>query len=200
MKPRSQFIAGPAGRIETLIFPAAGAARGIALIGHPHSLHGGSNTNKVAQTLARAFAGMGYVALLPNLRGVGNTEGSFDEGRGESEDMLALAAFARAEWGELPVALAGFSFGAYVQTRVRAHLEAQGMLLVGTAVSRFQVGTVPPDTVLIHGDDDDVVPFADLLAWAHPQQLAVLVMPGAGHFFHGRLPELQRWVTRLWSH
>lgn len=200
MKPHTVFVDGPVGRIETLVFAADEAPRGIALIGHPHSLHGGSNTNKVAQTLARTFAGLGYVALLPNFRGVGQTEGQFDEGVGEADDMLALAAYGRAQWGELPLALAGFSFGAYVQTRVRARLDAQGMLLVGTAVSRFEVGPVPADTLVIHGDDDEVVPFADVLAWAKPQQLGIVVLPGVGHFFHGRLQQLQTWVERLWRY
>jgi alpha/beta superfamily hydrolase len=85
-----------------------------------------------------------------------------------------------------------------VQTRVAQHVTAQRLVLVGPAVQRFAVGNVPPDTIVIHGEEDDVVPLADVLAWARPQELPVTVFPGCGHFFHGRLPQLQRVITGMW--
>ena len=130
-------IDGPAGTIE-MIVENPGAPRGLALICHPHPLFGGTNTNKVIQTLARTFANLNDVALRPSFRGVGQSEGKHDDGRGETEDMLAVLADAKRRYGDLPVVLAGFSFGAYVQTRVAdalaaANHPAQRLVLVGTA-------------------------------------------------------------------
>lgn len=203
-------IDGPLGKIE-LIVENPGAPRGITLIGHPHPLFGGANSNKVVQTLARTFARMGYVALRPNFRGVGATAGTHDEGRGETEDMLAVLAAAKCRYGDLPVVLAGFSFGAFVQTRVaRALAEsghpAQRLVLVGTAAG-FVEGTrsydteaVPSDTIVIHGSEDETVPLANVLAWAKPLELPIVVVPGADHFFHRRLHVIREIVTRAWRH
>ena len=138
-------IDGPAGTNE-MIVENPGAPRGIALICHPHPLFGGTNTNKVIQTLARTFANLNYVALRPSFRGVGQSEGKHDDGRGETEDMLAVLADAKRRYGDLPVVLAGFSFGAYVQTRVAealadANHPAQRLVLVGTAAGYIEVET-----------------------------------------------------------
>lgn len=189
------FIEGPAGRLEGLANDPGENRRGIALIAHPHPLHGGTMDNKVAHTLAKAFARLGMAAFRINFRGVGQSEGEFDQGAGETDDMLALAQHARREAGDLPIILAGFSFGAYVQTRVCQQLAAQRLVLVAPAVKRFEVGTVPPDTVVIHGEEDEVVPLADVLDWARPQHLPLTLVPGAGHFFHGQLPLLARIVS-----
>jgi uncharacterized protein len=151
------------------------------------------------QTLARTFAGLGYAATRFNFRGVGASEGQFDDGVGETDDALAALAGAKLEFGELPVALAGFSFGSYVQTRVAHVVAAERMVLVGPAVKRFPTEVVPPDTIVIHGEEDDVVALADVLAWARPQQLPIVVFPGCGHFFHGRLPQLQRVIAGMWQ-
>jgi uncharacterized protein len=191
-------IDGPAGALEIVHNVPARPPRGIALVAHPHPLQGGTLDNKVAQTLAKTFFAMGYVATRLNFRGVGQSAGAFDDGVGETDDALAALADARARFGELPVALAGFSFGTFVQTRVFNAVAAQGMVLVGPAVGRFGSTTVPADTIVIHGEEDDVVPLADVLAWARPQQLPVVVYPGCGHFFHGRLPALSKTVTALW--
>ena len=181
------FITGPAGKLETATTPPSGECRGIALIAHPHPLHGGTMDNKVVTTLAKTFSRLGYAAFRINFRGVGHSVGEFDHGIGETEDMLALADHARHELGDLPVILAGFSFGGYVQTRVLERVEAQRLVLVAPAVKRFEVGTVPADTLVIHGEQDEVVPLADVLDWARPQSLPLTVVPGAGHFFHGQL-------------
>jgi alpha/beta superfamily hydrolase len=196
---RRTSIAGPAGTLEVAFNVAEGALRGIALIAHPHPLQGGTLDNKVVQTLAKTFAALGYAAVRFNFRGVGLSDGQFDDGIGETEDALAALAAARLEFGELPVALAGFSFGSYVQTRVAHAITAERLVLIGPAVKRFPVEVVPPDTIVIHGEEDDVVALADVLAWARPQQLPIMVFPGCGHFFHGRLPQLQRVITGMWK-
>ena len=203
-------FAGEAGDIETIV-EDPGTPRGIALICHPHPLFGGANTNKVTQTLARTFTRLGYVALRPNFRCVGGSAGTHADGRGETDDMLAVLAAARQAYGELPVALAGFSFGAYVQTRVAQALAAEGrpaqrLVLVGTAAGfvegarQYDVQAVADDTIVIHGAADTTVPLANVLAWAEPLDLPVVVVPGADHFFHRRLHVIRDIVTRAWRH
>ena len=162
-------------------------------------MQGGTLDNKVAQTLAKAFVALDYAAVRFNFRGVGQSAGAFDNGVGETDDALAALAHAKGELGDLAIALAGFSFGSFVQTRVAHLVTAERMVLVGPAVNRFAVETVPADTIVIHGEEDDVVPLADVFTWARPQQLPIIVFPGCGHFFHGRLPQLQRMVTGMWK-
>lgn len=204
------FVDGPVGRIE-VIMENPGAPKGIALIAHPHPIGGGANTNKVAYTLAKTFVHLGYAAFRPNFRGVGATEGEHDEGVGETEDLLAVLRGAKCRCGDLPVALAGFSFGAYCQTRVAKRLAesghpAQRLVLVGTAAGfvegtrNYDTESVPADTILIHGSADETVPLANVFAWAQPQDLPVVVVPGADHFFHRRLHNIRDIVTRAWRH
>ncbi len=189
-------IDGPAGKIETDVSDPGSGRRGIALIAHPNPLQGGTKDNKVVTTLAKAFYALGYVAARPNFRGVGATEGSHDGGRGETDDLLAVAAHLKREYGELPLVLAGFSFGGFVQTLVAKRIQPERMVLVGPAVYRFPAETVPADTLVIHGEHDDVVPLAAVLDWARPQNLPVVVVPGGEHFFHGRLNSLSDIVVR----
>ena len=196
---RRSSIAGPAGTLEVAFNVAEGSLRGIALIAHPHPLQGGTLDNKVVQTLAKTFAALSYAAVRFNFRGAGQSVGQFDDGIGETDDALAVLAAAKLEFGELPVALAGFSFGSYVQTRVAHAITAERLVLIGPAVKRFPVEAVAPDTIVIHGEEDDVVALADVLAWARPQQLPIVVFPGCGHFFHGRLPQLQCAITGMWK-
>ncbi|MDQ6916366.1 MAG: alpha/beta hydrolase [Pseudomonadota bacterium] len=196
---RRTIVAGPAGALEVAFNVPESAPRGIALVAHPHPLQGGTLDNKVVQTLAKTFAALGYAAARFNFRGVGASVGAFDDGVGETDDALAALAAAKSEFGDLPVALAGFSFGSYVQTRVARAVAAERLVLVGPAVKRFPIETVPADTIVIHGEEDDVVELADVLAWARPQQLAIIVFPGCGHFFHGRLPQLQRVIAGMWQ-
>ncbi len=188
------FLDGPAGRLESAATDPGGARRGLALIAHPHPLHGGTMENKVVQTLAKAFAELGYLAARVNFRGVGQSEGVYDEGVGETEDMLALAGHMMREAGDLPILLAGFSFGGYVQTRVAQRLTAEKLVLVAPAVSRFPAGAVAANSLVIHGEADDVVPLAAVLDWARPQNLPLTVVPGVGHFFHGQLGLLKQIV------
>jgi hypothetical protein len=189
-------IDGPAGAIETDVNDPGGARRGLALIAHPNPLHGGTKDNKVVTTLAKAFFALRFIAARPNFRGVGRSAGSHDDGRGETEDMIAVAGHLKRQYGELPLALAGFSFGSAVQTRVAQRLPVRFMVLVGPAVNRFPAETVPRETLVIHGERDDVVPLAAVLEWARPQALPVVVIPGGDHFFHGRLGLLADIVTR----
>ena len=203
MTPKSSqrvLIDGPAGALEVVSSIPATEPRGIALIAHPHPLQGGTLDNKVVQTLGKTFFALGYAVVRFNFRGVGASVGVFDEGNGETDDALAALSHARTALGDaLPVVLAGFSFGSFVQTRVAQRIAAQRLVLVGPAVGRFAVAEVPADTIVIHGEEDDVVPLADVFAWARPQELPIIVFPGCGHFFHGRLPQLQRTVTGMWD-
>ncbi len=189
-------IAGSAGALETDLNDPGEPRRGIALIAHPNPVQGGTKDNKVVTTLAKTLFGLGYVVVRPNFRGVGASAGAFDEGKGETEDLLAVARYAADRFGDLPLLLAGFSFGAFVQTLVAQTLPAQQLVLVGPAVNRFPAATVPAGTLVIHGEVDDVVPLAAVLDWARPQQLPIVVVPGGEHFFHGRLHVLAQIVQR----
>lgn len=189
-------LPGPAGNLEIVVNDPGAGRRGLALIAHPHPLHGGSLDNKVVQTLAKTFFRQGYVAVRMNFRGVGASDGVFDQGQGEAQDWLVVAQWLRNRFGDLPLALAGFSFGAFVQARVAEHLQPQRLVLVAPAVGRFPLAAVPEHTLVVHGEQDDVVALADVLDWARPQSLPVVVFPGTGHFFHGKLAELARILQR----
>jgi alpha/beta superfamily hydrolase len=202
---RREFIAGPAGRIECAVDAAQGEARGVALVAHPHPLFGGSLDNKVAQTLARSLAELGYAAWRPNFRGVGASEGTHDEGRGEVADLAAVLAHARSVASPSDsVVLAGFSFGAAMQTLLAQQLVNEGrpatrLALIGLAVTNYTLPKVPADTILIHGEHDETIPLAAVLDWARPQELPVIVLPGADHFFHGRLNLLRAIIRQNWQ-
>ncbi|MGL6113252.1 MAG: alpha/beta hydrolase [Rubrivivax sp.] len=200
-----QHIAGPCGVIECAVDSPATPPRGVAVVCHPHPQHGGTMDNKVVQTLARAFTQLGYTAVRFNFRGVGASEGAWSQGVGEVDDALAVVSAFRVPAQRL--VLAGFSFGAYVAANAAARLAAQAahappgverLVLVGPATSRFDMARVPVDTLVIHGEADDVVPLAAVFDWARPQALPVTVVPGAGHFFHGQLSLLKALVVRAW--
>ena len=193
-------VAGPEGGLETIVVLPQGEVSGVAVICHPNPLQGGTNTNKVVQTTAKALSQLGYACYCPNLRGVGESEGQHDHGLGEVDDVLAVIAHARAEHGALPLALAGFSFGGFVAARTRAVIEADKLLLMGVAVGKYEIPTppVPADTLVIHGEEDEVIPLSAVMDWARPQDLPVLVFPGAGHFFHGKLVKLGQMIQRCW--
>jgi alpha/beta superfamily hydrolase len=209
MSPRTErrHFNGPAGRIEVALDCPQGAVRGIAFIGHPHPLYGGSLDNKVAATLARAFVALGWLALRPNFRGVGASEGTHDHGEGETADFLHLIAHAH-EWlgaqapaADVPRALAGFSFGSFVAARAARTLAAQHqparhLVLVGSAAGKWPMPEVRRDTLVIHGELDETIPLADVLDWARPLELPVIVLPGADHFFHRRLGPVKQLVMQ----
>jgi alpha/beta superfamily hydrolase len=191
---RREFIAGPAGRIECAVDQPSGPARGIALIAHPHPLYGGTLDNKVVQTLARAFVELGYETWRPNFRGVGETEGVHDEGRGELEDLEVVLKNIQTE----KFVLAGFSFGASLQARLAARYKPEWLVLVGIGITRLEAPPVPAGTLVIHGENDDTVPLAAVLDWARPQELPVVLVPGADHFFHRKLHLIRRIVQTNW--
>ena len=204
MNPRTvrEEIAGPAGRIECAVDRPEGAPRGVAVVCHPHPQFGGTLDNKVVQTIARAFLQLGWASVRFNFRGIGQSEGTWGEGPGELEDAFAVAAAARArpEFAALPWALAGFSFGGYVAASVADRLlqtdKPRRLVLVGPSTEKQSVPNVPADTVVLHGEVDDVVPLSATLAWARPQALPVIVFPGVGHFFHGQLALLKNVLVR----
>ena len=203
---------GPAGKIECVIDRPAGATRdshdatcGVALVAHPHPLFGGSLDNKVAQTLAKTFSDLGYVALRPNFRGVGASAGEHDEGEGEADDLLAILEYAQTRFHAGAPVLAGFSFGAYVQTLVARRAAPERLVLVGVAAGFVSGGRsytaepVPANSIVIHGELDETVPLANVLAWARPQDLPIVVVPGADHFFHRRLHIIKNIIKGSWK-
>ena len=196
-------LAGGAGAMECLLDAPDGAPRGIALVAHPHPLYGGTMDNKVAQTLARTFVGLGYVAARFNFRGVGASAGVHDGGAGETDDMALMLAHLQAQYPGLPVALSGFSFGTFVQAQLAQRLAAAGtpaerLVLIGAAAGKWPMPAVPADTILIHGELDDTITLAQVFDWARPQDIPVIVIPGADHFFHRRLGHIKHFVTALW--
>jgi alpha/beta superfamily hydrolase len=196
-------IPGAAGQLECALDLPESAPRGLALVAHPHPLFGGTMDNKVVHTLARAFVTLGYATARMNFRGVGGSEGAHDEGRGETDDMAALLAHMQRQYPDLPLALAGFSFGTFVMARLQQRLTAQGapaerLVLVGCAAGKWPIPTVPATTILIHGELDDTIPLAHLLDWARPQDLPVIVIPGADHFFHRKLQHIKNLVIEMW--
>ena len=193
---RREFIDGQAGRIECAVDAPDAAPIGVALVAHPHPLFGGTLDNKVVQTLAKACVDLGWVAYRPNFRGVGETAGTHDGGRGELDDLALVLSHARSGREALPVALAGFSFGAALQVQLAARVRPAKLVLVGVAVTHFALPAAPAGTVLIHGEQDETVPLAAVLDWARPQDLPVTVLPGADHFFHRRLNLLRDIVIR----
>ncbi|WP_288251729.1 alpha/beta hydrolase [uncultured Hydrogenophaga sp.] len=199
----SRLTEGPAGAIELAIDRPDGAASAMAFIAHPHPLHGGTLTNKVVQTMARAAVLAGMVAVRFNFRGVGRSGGQYDEGRGEVDDLMAVV---ESEAPSGPLVMAGFSFGSYVTCRALQRLhparDIRHVVFVGTAASRFVVPPIAEElrarALIVHGELDDTVPLSAVMDWARPQSLPVLVMPGGGHFFHGQLPQLRELVWRHW--
>ncbi len=210
LKPFSErrVLDGPAGAIEVLVEAPASVPLGLALIGHPHPLFGGTMENKVAATLARAFLALGWVAVRPNFRGVGTSAGVHDDGRGETQDFLWLID----ELGRWPrwqgqlgrdasLALAGFSFGSFVAAGAARELAVQGrapqvLVLVGAAAGKWPMPEVDSRAIVIHGEVDETIPLADVFVWARVSDVPVIVIPGADHFFHRRLTTLKQLVMQ----
>jgi len=194
---------GHAGKMQCLLDLPEGAPRGIALVAHPHPLYGGTMENKVAQTLARTFVTLGYATARFNFRGVGESEGVHDEGRGEVDDMAIMYQHMVTQYPGLPVTLTGFSFGTFVQAQfalrlVEQNRPAERLVLVGSAAGKWAMPQVPQDTILIHGELDDTIPLQDVFEWARPQDIPVTVITGADHFFHRKLGHIKNLVVQLW--
>jgi alpha/beta superfamily hydrolase len=200
---------GLAGLIDCAIDWPEGTPTGWALMLHPNPSQGGTRDNKVVTTLSRACTQQGLVALRPNFRGVGTSGGSFDHGKGELQDMAALVEQFRVRYPEIatkPWVLGGFSFGTSIGVQLYAQWERLGknlpniVILTGSAALRFRhsEAKAPEDAMVIHGELDEVVPLSEVMEWARPLGMPVVVMPEAGHFFHGKLLVLRQLVqTRL---
>lgn len=198
-----RLIRGPAGLLEVAldrpVQPREGA--GVAVIAHPHPLFGGTLNNKVVQTLARAHVQQGWTSVRFNFRGVGQSAGTYDHGVGELDDLLAVLAHVAPEG---PLALSGFSFGAFITAcavqRLYPARALHAVVLVGAAASRFALPPLVEElherSLVIHGEQDDTVALSAVMDWARPQSLPVTVIPGVEHFFHGRLPLLRALVQR----
>jgi alpha/beta superfamily hydrolase len=200
---------GLAGLIDCAIDWPEGTPTGWALMLHPNPSQGGTRDNKVVTTLSRACTQQGLVALRPNFRGVGTSGGSFDHGKGELQDMAALVEQFRVRYPEIatkPWVLGGFSFGTSIGVQLYAQWERLGknlpniVILTGSAALRFRhsEAKAPEDAMVIHGELDEVVPLSEVMEWARPLGMPVVVIPEAGHFFHGKLLVLRQLVqTRL---
>jgi hypothetical protein len=191
---------GPAGPLEALIeYPQDEAPAGVAVVCHPHPLHGGAMTNKVAHTLARSFVGTGFAALRFNFRGVGQSGGSFDDGIGEVSDVEAAVAWMRARFPDLPLWLAGFSFGAAMAVHAALRVDPCGLISVAPAVSRF-IGRMESQPrcpwLVVQGDQDELVDIEGTIAWINELEPGpeLEVIEGAEHFFHGKLVLLRNAV------
>ncbi|MEP9319640.1 alpha/beta family hydrolase [Pseudomonas sp. LABIM340] len=201
----TQLIDGPVGKLQLLIDRPGVPVRGIALISHPQPLLGGSPKHRVPLTLSRKLCSAGWMTVRPSFRGVDGSEGEYAEGIGEAQDMLAVVTHLRREYPELPLALVGFSFGAYVFARVASELSppVQAIALMGLPVGSvpggrdYEAQELPADCLLLHGEADEMAPLANLLDWARPAQREVVLYAGADHFFKGCL---ERAVERVLQH
>lgn len=193
---RKIVLDGLVGQLEGIWHLPDAEPSAIAVVAHPLPTMGGTMEHKIVTTLAKTFVELGYAALRFNFRGVGASEGEFDSGNGEVEDLLTMVQHARDEFGHLPLILSGFSFGGYVTARAAQHLHPQAhkLVLIAPAVGRFQMPHVPHNTLVLHGEHDEVISLSDALDWARPQHLPIVVLPEAGHFFHGRLNQLKQIV------
>ena len=189
----------PSGQLQGVVHMPQSAPLAIAVVAHPLPTMGGTMDNKIVTTLVKTFVELGFVALRFNFRGVGESSGSFDEGDGEVEDVLSVVKYARQEFGQLPLILAGFSFGGYVQARAADTLHPNLLVLVAPAVGRFAMPQVTASTLLIHGEKDEVIPLSDALDWARPQHLVIQLVPEATHFFHGHLHQINAIVNQYFS-
>jgi len=190
-------IAGPAGALQVLVEKTVPETVAVAVICHPHPLHGGTLTNKVVHQLAKTFNEMGAVTVRFNFRGVGESEGEYDEGRGELEDLVAVARWAGERWRGLPLWLAGFSFGGFIALKGAQLLEPSRLVTVAPAVNHFPAESLHLpglDWLVIQGDSDDIVPAVQVNNWLESlkYQPQFVLIEGAGHFFHGRLNTLRQ--------
>ncbi len=192
MKRSRLRIPSGVGFVETLVNDPGEIRRGLVFIAHPHPLHGGTLDNKVVQSLAQLCHDHGMVSVRPNFRGVGQSDGEYTGGDGETEDMLHVIEFVRGHFDStLPVYLAGFSFGSYVQHRVAREIVPAHLLLVSPAVNLYEFGDLPGQTTIIHGELDEIVPFDAAWKFALSQRTEFRPVPGAGHFYHGKLAALR---------
>lgn len=194
-------LQGVVGKIEAVLtVPADLNTKFFAFIGHPHSLQGGSMTNKVVTTLARTFRELGIPSLRFNFRGVGQSEGAYDAGIGESEDLLTLINAFKQEQPNTKIILAGFSFGSYVTYRAAGLSNPSLLISIAPPVHHYhyhEFDPAPYPWLILQGDADDVVPPAQVIQFAQSSTppIPVIHFPDTGHFFHGKLLDLKDQVT-----
>lgn len=195
---RQIFIDGPVGRLDCLELSPAGDVIGIAIIAHPDPKGGGTNTNKIVQTIAKVLTQKGYLCYCPNLRGVGLSDGVHDMGIGEVADAKAIHNFIRKEHPNVPLILAGFSFGTSVVSNLAIQVEYKQLILIGPAVSRYHVTVTDiTKTIVIHGEEDEVIPLAEVFKWGRENNQAIIWYPSTGHFFHGKIIGLSNLLSQL---
>lgn len=196
---RQLFIAGPVGRLDCLELKPTGEITGVAIVCHPDPKGGGTYTNKIVQTIAKTLNQFGYICYCPNLRGVGESEGDHDFGVGEVDDIQSVYQFIRQDYPDLPLVLAGFSFGTSVVSQFAMRgIAHKKLLLVGPAVTRCPVAV--PDaqkTIVIHGELDEIIPLSDVMEWARGYSIPIICYPDTGHFFHGKLVSLQNLLANF---
>lgn len=189
-------IPAPSGVLHGVVHLPQGEPRAIAVVAHPLPIMGGTMDNKIVTTLVKTFCELGFIAVRFNFRGVGESTGVYDDGNGEVDDVQTIVQYALDEFGALPLVLSGFSFGGYVQARVAEKIKAHKLVLIAPAVGRFAMPQVPDNTLLIHGEMDEVVALSDLFIWARQQHLPIVVVPEATHYFHGYLHHLKAIVSQ----
>jgi hypothetical protein len=209
--PQEQLIAGAVGHLEVLFTspkttptksPASPSS--YALICHPHPLYGGTMHNKVVYMIASTFQRLGVGTVRFNFRGVGKSEGKFDHGEGEIEDLYAVVEWLEKKWAPTELWLAGFSYGSYVALRGHRQVGATRLLLIAPSVERFKtkelsLSTLP--TLVIQGDRDEIVSPQAVSQWlaAQAHQPQLVIIPEADHFFHRKLPQLRDAILEAWS-
>ena len=195
MKQSKFSIPSPSGILQGVVHMPQNKPRALAVVAHPLSTMGGTMDNKIVTTLVKTFVELGFIAVRFNFRGVGESSGVFDEGNGEVDDVLTVVQYAQQEFGKLPLILSGFSFGGYVQARAAEKLHPAKLVLIAPAVGHFAMPQVPANTLVIHGEMDEVVALNDVLAWARPQHLPIVLVPEATHYFHGLLHQIKSIVS-----
>ena len=193
---RQLFIPGPVGTLDCLELVPENTISGIAIICHPDPTAGGTNTNKIVQTVAKVLSQKGYICYCPNLRGVGMSDGEHDFGVGEVEDAKAIYNYIRTLYPDLPLVLSGFSFGTGIASQLALQVEHQKLILIGPAVTRLNV--VVPNvnkTIVIHGELDEIIALEAVFNWARGHNQPIIWFPNTGHFFHGKILALQNLLT-----
>ncbi len=197
-------IEGPAGPLELLVLPAKNATSDVGIICHPHPQHGGAMTNKVVHTISRAFHNKGLHAVRFNFRGVGQSAGTFDNSRGEVDDLLAVWQWVKSVLPEARIWLAGFSFGSYIAAKGASMIACQQLFTIAPAVHHQpyqELGKIDCPWIVIQGDKDEVVPppavYAAVAAQSTLQPNISLYKVDASHFFHGQLIVLRTLIENL---
>ena len=200
-----QLLPGPMGNIETLYATPESSKPYIAIICHPHPLHGGTMTNKVVTTLAKTLDTFGAITLRFNYRGVGASEGSYDQAIGEYDDLIAMRDWLQQQHPDNQLILAGFSFGSFLVAKAAQVCQPATLITVAPAIKRQAYGTYPDypgPWCLIQGEQDELTEASAVYDWAqqHPHPPSVIRIPDASHFFHGKLSDIETHLGAYLAH